>query len=330
MHNKTTYTLVYTVFMNTFVHLLIFFLVLFLYVQIAHQQKRSEDLEVYEMDYVDNTNLQEVCDIQQPVLFEYRSHHPDFFQALTIDRVLNSGSYDVHVKDREDYEKKPDSVDSIVLPLQSSHTLMITDTHAKYFIENNGDFIDEAGLRSLFQENDSFLQPHFAILSNYDIGVGSSGASTPLRYHKDYRRYICVMSGKIRVKMTPWKSRKYLDVIDDYENYEFFSPVNVWKPQRNYFHEMDKLKFLEFDVTPGYVLVIPSYWWYSIQYSEHTLVSQFSYTTAMRLVVNIPSWVRYYIQQTNIQSKPVKKVDVVVDSGIEAEPDAPTLPESSS
>lgn len=311
--------------MNTLIHLLLFFLVLFLYVQITHQLKLSEDLEVYEMDYVDNANLQEVCDIQQPVLFEYRAQNPDFFQQFTMDRILDSGSYDVHVKDREDYEKGPDSVDSIVLPLQSSHTLMITDTHAKYFTENNGDFIDEAGLRSLFQQNNVFLQPHFTVFSGYDVCFGSSGASTPLRYHKDYRRYICVTSGKIRVKMTPWKSRKYLHTVDDYDNYEFFSPINVWKPQRNYFHEMDKLKFLEFDVTPGYVLVVPSYWWYSIQYSEHTLVSQFSYTTAMRLTVNIPSLCRYYIQQANVQTKPMKKTDVEIH-----EPEAPTLLESSS
>jgi hypothetical protein len=281
------------------------------------------------MDYVDNINLQEVCDIQQPVLFEYRAHHPEFFQQLTMDRLLDSGSYDVHVKDREDYEKGSDSVHSILLPLQSSHTLMITDTQAKYFTENNGDFIDESGLRPLFQQNNVFLQPHFTVFSGYDVCFGSSGASTPLRYHNDYRRYVCVMSGKARVKMTPWKSRKYLHAIDDHDNYEFFSPINVWKPQRNYFHEMDKLKFLEFDVTPGYVLAVPSHWWYSIQYSEHTLISQFIYTTAMRLAVNIPNLCRYYIQQANVQTKPMKKTDVEIHEP-ETEPDTPTLPESSS
>ena len=36
------------------------------------QFKKSEDLEIYEMDYSTNANLQDVCDVRQPVLFNVK------------------------------------------------------------------------------------------------------------------------------------------------------------------------------------------------------------------------------------------------------------------
>ena len=38
------------------------------------QFKKSEDLEIYEMDYSTNAHLQDVCDVRQPVLFNVRYH----------------------------------------------------------------------------------------------------------------------------------------------------------------------------------------------------------------------------------------------------------------
>jgi hypothetical protein len=46
--------------------------------------------------------------------------------------------------------------------------------------------------------------------------------------------------------------------------------VNVWEPQKKYAQEMERIRFLEFDVHPGYVLYIPPYWWYSIKYTKGT------------------------------------------------------------
>jgi hypothetical protein len=110
--------------------------------------------------------------------------------------------------------------------------------------------------------------------------------------------------------MTPWKSTKYLYPIYDYENYEFRSPINVWNPQQKYMNEMDKIKFLEFDVVEGYVLNIPPYWWYSIKYSEEpTLISGFTYNSVMNCLANIPNWGLYFLQQHNIKKRLTKTID---------------------
>lgn len=44
--------------MNFLITFLIFILILFLYIHINDQYKKSEDLEIYEMDYTSNMELQ--------------------------------------------------------------------------------------------------------------------------------------------------------------------------------------------------------------------------------------------------------------------------------
>ena len=298
--------------MNTYIHILLFLIVLFLYIHLVNQYKCSEDLEVYEMDYTDNAYLQEVCDIKQPILFEYKSHNPDFFENINIDHILNVGSHDVKVKTNDDYWKGDETVDYVVLPFQSARTLMVSDPGAKYFAENNDAFLEDSGLYGHFNQNDEFFKPSFTAQTKYDICIGSKNAVTPLRYHTYYRNFICVTSGKISVKMTPWKSNKYLYANTDYNNYEFWSPVNVWKPQPKYMHEMDKMKFLEFDVLAGSVLYVPPYWWYSIKYSDEpdTIVCHFTYNSIMNCVSNLKRWGLYYLQQSNTKTRVIKTLDI--------------------
>ena len=59
--------------MSGLINIILFITVLVIYIHIINQFKTSEDLEVYEMDYTNNIHLQEVCDIKQPVLFEYNN-----------------------------------------------------------------------------------------------------------------------------------------------------------------------------------------------------------------------------------------------------------------
>lgn len=305
--------------MNAFFHISLFILILFMYIHLINQYKTSEDLEIYEMDYVSNTHLQDVCSIKQPVLFHYKSVNPDFFDALDHEHLDMLDAHDVKVKDSRDYYIDTDntsrSVDYTVMPYRSAETLMKTDTKSSYFIENNHTLPDDAGLLSLFQANDELLKPPMTVITKYDILAGSNNACTPLRYHNNERHMLCVITGKITIKMTPWKSSKYLYQNKDYDAYEFWSPIQVWKPQRKYFHEMDKIKFLEFDVNAGYMVTIPPYWWYTIKYDKnpHTFVTSFTYNTAINCVANIPDTCLYFMQQQNIRKRTTKTIPVQPD-----------------
>lgn len=301
--------------MNAFFHIFLFILILFIYIHITHQYKTSEDMEIYEMDYVSNEHLQEVCNIKQPVLFFYKSIHPEFFEELDHEHLDRLHTYDVKVKDVRDYYADEPNIDFTVMPFRSAETLMTTDTKSSYFTENNHTTIDEAGLLKTFQTNDAFFKPSFTMNTQYDLLVASKNTCTPLRYHKNERVLLTVVTGKITIKMTPWKSTKYLYQNKDYDLYEFWSPVNMWKPQRKYLHEMEKLRFLEFDVNAGYTVSIPPYWWYSIKYDSNpeTCVTSCTYNSIMNCVANLPDTCLYFMQQQNIKKR-VSNTIIALDS----------------
>ena len=280
---------------------IIFIIVLFLYVHIIGQYKKSEDLEIYEMDYVSNANLQEVCNIKQPVLFEFKNVNSDIFTDLDLEILQKHETYDVKVKDTNDVS------DYVMLKYGSFKGLIDTDAKSHFITEGNHEFIEDAGLYSEFAELNAYLKPNFTVETKYDILMGSKDSATPLRYHTNERQFIIVSSGKIHLKMTPWKSRKYLHPIIDYDNYEFRSPINAWDNTKNadYMKDVDKLKYLEFDVMAGYILYIPPYWWYSIKYSSEpdTLALGATYNSVINIMANAHDIARYYIQQQNTVTK---------------------------
>jgi hypothetical protein len=298
--------------MNVLINIIIFLIILFLYIHITHHLKKSEDLEIYEMDYTTNTQLQEVCDLKQPILFNYNNIHPEFLEEINIERLNQQGSYDVKLKDINDYWKEDNNIDFVLLPFKSAHNLLITDTASKLFIENNDDYIHESGFSKYFKDTDSYIKPNYIINTKYDIIMGSNNTITPLKYHTNYRNFLIINSGKILIKMTPWKSRKYLHLYKDYDNYEFYSPINAWNVQDKYKKDMDKLKFLEFQINPGYCLYIPPFWFYSIKFISNSdnIITSITHNSIINSITNIPNYMLYFIQQSNIQKKITKTLDL--------------------
>lgn len=296
--------------MNYLIGILIFIVVLITYIHITHQYKRSEDLEIYEMDYTNNTQLQEICDVKQPVLFEFEPICPSVFQNVDLENISNSyGKEILNIKDTKDYYKsaKDSSVDSVHINCANTRKLFNNDAGSHYYTENNGEFLEETGLVEKVQVVDEYLKPRFTVNTKYDYMSGSAKTCTPLRYHFDYRHYYVVTSGKITVKMTPWKSCKYLHPIKDYDNYEFRSTYNAWE---NPTPDMEKVRFLEYVVEKGSVLYIPPYWWYSIQFADNTSLYAITYNSLMNVVAYAPQWGLYFIQQQNIYKKVAKTAEL--------------------
>jgi hypothetical protein len=276
--------------MNGIYPFLVFLVVIFLYIHIISEYKVSEDLEVYEMDYKSNSNLQETCDVRQPVIFELptRINFPSletFKQPLTIKDL----------KDYRDVDKI--SIDSVELPCSTYLQLIKNDASSSYFSENNHTFIDESGLGKFFTELDVFLKPNNVLSTKHDILIASDGVCTPFRYHTDSRRYLYVANGLVKIKMTSKKFSKYLNEIQDFENLEFRSQIDVW----NNSTMLDKIQFIEFDIQCGQVVYIPSFWWHSIKYSApDTLLLECKYSSFANKVAFGFDLFRHYLQQHNI------------------------------
>jgi hypothetical protein len=266
-----------------------------LYSQIMFQLKKSDDLEIYETDFTTNKELNDSANLKQPFIFSFS----EFDQNLnSLDLTKDYGSFDVFVKDATDYyADKP--TQSIVLTLNAASSLIQTDGDAKYYSDSNSFFIDETGIQKYYQQVDKYLKPQLSLFSKYDMIFGSAGSSTPLMYHTYERRYLYVTGqDNIVVKMTPWRSSKYMIINKNYKDYEFSSPLNVWKPQNAYMGGYQKMKFLEFVVRPGSILYVPPFWHYSIQFKkENQFVHVFNYGSLMNILSNAFNLGNHYYEK---------------------------------
>ena len=285
----------------------IFCLVLFIYLHIQFHLKTSNDLEMYEMDQASKEKLEEICDIRQPILFDF--DNSKIIETTNITYISNNYNA-FEIKIRNSNETDLNSELYIPLPLHAANKLFNEDKKSIYFSENNQDFLEETGVYKNLKYNDEFLRPYMVSNCNYDILLGSENTCTPFRYEINYRNYFVLTQGSAQIKMASPQSIKYLYPIYDYENFEFKSPINPWNPQSNYVADFDKIKCLEFTLTPGKTLFIPAYWWYSIKFNKNTSISSFKYRTYINNLAILPYIGLHALQLQNIKRNTIKKVDI--------------------
>ena len=310
--------------MNYFIAIFIFFVVLFLYLHIYYHLKTSDDLEVYTIEKPSKGKLEEICDIRQPVVFEFANEQLlDKCSLASIDD--NYGAFDIKMRDIT----QSDDGAEMYLPFlfKEAVKLFQADKHGKYLTENNKEFLEETGIVKHFRYNDSFLRPPMVSKCIYDIWSGSTGARTPLRYNLCYRNFIYLTSGKAQLKLIPPQSGRYLYSIKDYDNFEFRSPVNPWDVQDEYRADFDKVKVLDLEIKPGHMIFIPAYWWYSIEYVELSSVCVFKYRTYMSTLSILPQLLMTVLQKQNIKREIAKKATLINEAPpehpAEAEPEEP-------
>ena len=285
----------------------IFCVALFAYLHIVFHLKKSNELEIYEMEQVSKDKLEEMCDIRQPVVFSF-----DCGDLLeTTSKQYMEAHYPVfEVKVRNTKDTNDDSELYMPLPFQAAKKLFEEDKQGIYFSEKNQDFLEETGMMKHFQYNDEYLRPSMVSNCFYDVLFGANQTETPFRYEVNYRNYYVVTEGSVTIKMAPPKSAKYLSPIQDYEQFEFLSPVNPWNPQPQYKADFGKIKCLEFTLEKGKTIFIPAYWWYSMKLSQQTCISVLQYRTYMNNVSLLPQLLLYALQNQNIRRETAKKMDI--------------------
>lgn len=291
--------------MRIIIGLCIFCLVLFLYLHIQFHLKTGEDLEMYEVEQPSKDKLEEICDLRQPVLFDFECQK--IIETSNRNYVANNyHAFEVKIRNI----KENDTELYMPLRIQSAVKLFDEDNTSSYFSENNSDFLEETGIGKNIRYNDEYLRPYMVSNCNYDIMMGSNQTCTPFRYEINYRNYFLLTQGSAQIKLAPPHCTKYLYPDYDYENFEFRSAVNPWNPQPKYVADFDKIKCLEFTLLPGKTLYIPSYWWYSIKFNENTSISCFNYRTYMNNLAILPYIGLHALQIQNVKRNSVKKVKI--------------------
>jgi len=298
----------FKIIMEIIIGVFIFCLVLFIYLHIQFHLKTGEDLEMYEVDEPSKEKLEEICDIRQPVLFNFENQK---IMETSNKTYIANNYYAFETKIRNVKDTDSNSELYMPLPLHATIKLFNEDNASSYFSENNSEFLEETGVVKSLKYNDEFLRPYMVSNCNYDIMMGSKNTCTPFRYEINYRNFFLLTQGSAQIKMAPPHSTKYLYPNYDYENFEFKSPVNPWSPQPKYIADFDKMKCLEFTLTPGKTLFLPAYWWYSIKFiSSDTSISCFRYRTYMNNIAVLPYIGLHALQIQNVKRNVAKKANI--------------------
>ena len=293
--------------LKLFIAFFIFCLVLFMYLHVHFHMKTSDDLEVYEIEQASKDKLEEICDLRQPIIFD--QDNDNVLRTSSKNAILeNYHAFEIKIRNAKDTDYTSEIY--MPLPLHSATKLFAEDKDSTYYSENNMDFLQESGVIKHLQYNDEFIRPGMVSNCYYDILMGSDGTVTPFRHEINFRNYFLVTQGTVQFKLAPPKSSRYLSLINDYENFEFRSPVNPWSVQPQYSADFDKIKCLDITLNAGKILHIPAYWWYSIKFSKDSSVSTFFYRTYMNNIAIIPHICMYALQQQNVKRDVLKKIPI--------------------
>ena len=283
--------------------ILIFCISLFMYLHVFFHLKTSDDLEIYDIDQPSKVELEEVCDLRQPVRMKY--NNDDLMSVCDLKHVIDKYyAFDVCVRNVKD---KVVDVKDLYLPLRMKNAVRVIgdDKEEKYIIESNGEFLKETGIEKAYRNGDTFIRPYMTSNASYDYLMGSKGAKTPFRYDINYRNYLFVVSGSARIKLAPPKSAKYLNPVKDYNNFEFRSSIDPWNVKANHQSDFDKVKCLDVEITKGHLLFIPAFWWNSIEFGENTVLASFKYNTYVSNISMIHHYVIKFLQSQNIKYKTI-------------------------
>ena len=298
--------------MKEVIAIIIFCFVLFIYLHVCFHLKKVDDLEIYDLCQPSKDKLEEICDLRQPVVTDFMNEK--LISNCNINSIKEAyGAYDIKIRNTKEYDDETELY--VHLAIRDSAELFKKDKDSKYISENNSDFLEESGLINYYKNNDIFLRPSMVSSCSYDIMFASLNAETPLRYDMNYRNYMVVTHGKVIIRLFAPKAAKYLYSVNDYENFEFISPVNPWNVQEKYRGDFDKLRSIDVTLLPGQMVHIPAYWWYSIKFvKSNTSVCVFKYKTYMSALSIVDHLIMRMLQRQNTKRVIAKKIEIDINA----------------
>jgi len=110
--------------MNILINLIIFIIVLFIYLHVSFQLKINNDLEVLEIDEPTKGQLEEICDLRQPVLFNFINKISD---EINLKEIFNNyEAFDIKIRNTSDLESEAEQY--LPLSLKESKLLFEKDS----------------------------------------------------------------------------------------------------------------------------------------------------------------------------------------------------------
>jgi hypothetical protein len=267
--------------MNVLVTLLTICAVVFLYLHVVFHLKTSNDLEIYDLELPNKNKLEEVCNLRQPLLFDF--WNDDLMKCTPAH--FKHDAFDLNVVDPS----------NVAVPLCAGKAIALF-SKSPHYTENNFEFLQETLLVRSYEKNDFLFRPPMVVQIRYDLIFGGENATTKLKYSDSYRNYFLATAGEVSVKLAPPRNNRYLYVKKDYETEEFYSETDAWTDAT------DKVKYLDLTLKKGQMLYIPAYWFYSFKIGKEGCLCSFHYKTVMNIVATLPDILVGILQRQNTKT----------------------------
>ena len=274
--------------MYTIVYLIIFISVLIFYLHTYNHTITNNDREVLRETNVTSEDITELCGMKQPYVFTLNDD-----LTPSIPYVFNKTLSPETKLNLKDFSLNENTY--VPVTLEEGLQLLKKDKKSKLLSQKNNVLLDDPVFEMGYEHLDLSLRPRENIKLDRDLILGSNYVKTPLRYELSCRNFFYVMGSEVFVKLYPPSDLDKLDIIPDYEELEFTSPINVWDTSFN----IQDSPPVEISLKPGEGLSIPPYWMYSFCLTKKSQICKVQYKTFFNMVSILPYLGRQILQKHN-------------------------------
>lgn len=260
--------------MKILTYVIIFLICIVFYIHIIYHSKISNDSNIYEIDYTNKYNLEKICNLRQPFSFKMNMNI-----LLTRESLISYQDKFNIIKEKKIKEKD----DEII----------------KRYSEYNQKIMNEAIIVDQISMIKKYICPEFTFNNKYDMIISDENFKTPLVNNYNYRNYYYVTEGSIKIRFIH-PSNKDIVHESDYELMQNISEMNVWDKD-------NKIPYKEISFTKGDMIYIPPHWWYSIYFTEPSIIFKLHFRTVMNMVTYIPYYVYSFISITKHSDENLKQ-----------------------
>lgn len=275
--------------MKSIAYITIFLLCIVIYIHIYYHLKVSDDENIFEIDYTDKVNLEEVCDLRQPF-------------TMKIENKLNFNVHDLKDKFKNILnivQKKEIKIQEEKKQEDNNETNeKAKTTEIKIYSEQNKGLLADKEIADSIRSFEQIIIPDFTTQNCHDIVISDGKFSLPFTSNFNHRNYLYFSEGSAIIHFI---SHKYTDKVNHHLDYELMQKVSDGT-----LHEIKASKDItikSITVNAGEFVYIPPRWWYSIEFKSKSVVAKFQYKTAMNILAHIPLYIYSYITVAKAQEK---------------------------
>ena len=183
--------------MNPLIYGIIFFVCVLLYIHILYHLKKTTDEKVYDITFSNKTELNTVCDIRSPFIFQ--THE----ESLLTSNALTDNNIHLNTTSSRTTPKKEDKKPNTYTFSEFNHTA----------IQN------EIVANSMNTYEQMYMQPEFTLCNSRDMIVSDKGFKTSVESNYNFRNFFHCNEGSVKVNLiSPVHSDK-IEYHFDYERY---------------------------------------------------------------------------------------------------------------